>query len=205
MLLAILLALLHEILVTRFWWSLPFAAAEGEWNWGGKLLALAATIMVASTPAFGWRRTGLTLHQAPGSWHAWVLAFAIILYACARSAFVSDGQPVDRNTMAFLWTMPGLEEEIFFRGVLLVAMNEAFASRRRVMGAELGWGAVLTPILFGAGHGVSYSDGNVALALGPVLWTFVLGLLLVWVRERTGSLLAPILCHCALGGFRTLF
>jgi CAAX protease family protein len=205
MLLAVLMVLLHELLLTRFWWQLPFAAAEGEWNWGGKLLALSATIMVASAPNFGWRRTGLTLRQAPGSWPAWVLAFAIILYACVGDAIGSDGKPADLNTIVFMWTMPGLEEEIFFRGVLLVSMNEAFASRRRIMGAEMGWGALLTSILFGAVHGISYSDGEVALALGPILWTFVLALLLVWVRERTGSLLAPILCHSALGGFRTLF
>ena len=101
-------------------------------------------------------------------------------------------------------TMPGLEEEIFFRGVLMVAINEAFTSRRRVMGAEMGWGAVLTAILFGAVHGLPYSDGRVGLALGPVLWTSVVAILLVWIRERTGSLVAPVLCHSALGGFRTL-
>ena len=52
----------------------------GERNWQGKLLALAATLVIAALPAVGWRRVGLTLRQAPGSLGA---ALPVVALYCA--------------------------------------------------------------------------------------------------------------------------
>jgi membrane protease YdiL (CAAX protease family) len=109
------------------------------------------------------------------------------------------------TTIVFRWTMLGLEKETLLRGVLPAPLNEDFSSRRRILGANTGWSTVLPSLLFGAVHAFAYTDGKVSLALGAVLWTFALTLLLVWVRERIAGLLVPVLCHSALGGLRTMF
>ena len=123
----------------------------------------------------------------------------------ALAIYFGDGKPDDVDTIAFQWTMPGLEEELFYRGVLLLCLNEAFLGRRRILGADMGWGALLTSLLFSLIHGLGYDDGAVEWDLISFLTTFVSGLILVWIRERTGSVVAPILGHNAGNGFSTLF
>lgn len=61
------LVLLNDILLTNLYGLLPNTLPAGDFNWQGKLLALGGTLAVASLPAFGWRASGLTLRQAPGS------------------------------------------------------------------------------------------------------------------------------------------
>jgi hypothetical protein len=57
LLVAALLVLVNDALLTRFYGTLP-NLLPGERNWQGKLLALAATLAIAALPAFGWRRVG---------------------------------------------------------------------------------------------------------------------------------------------------
>ncbi len=54
------LVLLNDLLLTRAYGLLPALLPDSDWNWEGKILALAATLAIAALPAFGWRRVGLT-------------------------------------------------------------------------------------------------------------------------------------------------
>jgi len=91
--------------------------------------------------------------------------------------------------------MPGLDEEIFYRGVLLLMLNEAFGRPVRVLGAPMGWGAALTALAFGLTHALGYQDGGFTFDWAPMATTGLAGLLLVWLREKTGSVLLPVLLH----------
>lgn len=57
------LVALNDVLLTRAYGVIPDLASGSDWNWQGKIMALAATLAVASLPCFGWRRCGLTLRQ----------------------------------------------------------------------------------------------------------------------------------------------
>jgi CAAX protease family protein len=199
---ALLLVAVHEILVTRLLWQIPWTAAEGRWNWLGKLAALAASLAVAALPVFGWRRCGITLRQAPGSGPAWLVAAGLCLVFLAEG-LVWD-KPSDPGTLAFMWTVPGPEEEIFYRGLLLAALDRAFTARRRILGAEMGWAALVTSVQFGAVHGISFTDGEAGLNPAYLAHTLALGLAWAWVRQRTGSLLAPVLGHSFDDGIERL-
>jgi hypothetical protein len=55
-------------------------------------------------------------------------------------AFVfPDHERASAETIAFQLSLPGLEEEPFYRGVLLLALDRAFAGRIRALGVE--WGS----------------------------------------------------------------
>lgn len=73
----------------------------------------------------------------------------------------ADGRPDSAETIAFQWTMPGLDEELFYRGTLLLALIEAFWPKSRLLGAPIGHGGLLTTILFGLTHALSYKAGVV--------------------------------------------
>lgn len=104
-------------------------------------------------------------------------------------------EPASAEDVAFQVTMPGLEEELFYRGVLLFALDQAFRGRRRLLGADWGWWAALSSMLFGLAHAFGYSDG--AFSFDPVTMalTAIPSFIAVGLRLRTGSLLLPVLLH----------
>ena len=91
--------------------------------------------------------------------------------------------------------MPGLEEEPFYRGILLFALDRAFTSRKRLLGVDWGWGAVLSCMLFGMAHAFGFSDGRFSLDAITMAMTALPSFIAVWLRLRTGSVLLPILLH----------
>ncbi len=126
---------------------------------------------------------------------------ALFFYMAISGA---DGRD-DWETVAFQWTMPGLDEEVFYRGVLLVAMNEAFAKRISILGAPIGFGGLLTSALFGLAHGLSFGPGGFEFELGFFLMTGGPSILLLWMREKTGSILLPVIAHNIANGAFTMF
>ncbi len=83
-----------------------------------------------------------------------------------------------------------LAEEVFHRGYLMGVLDERWPPRRRYFGVKLGWGALLSSLLFALGHLVSMAQiGRLA--------TFFPGLIFAWLCRRSGSLWAPALFHTA--------
>lgn len=189
------LVLLEDFLLTGAWMLVPQPESWGQWNWTGKALALAGTICIATLPAFGLARCGFTWRQKPGSWLAWAVVATVCVGLLAVAVLNGDGRPDPADTIAFQWTMPGLEEEAFYRGTLLFALDRAFLARRDLYGARVGPAMLLGAILFGSVHGISRHAGTIEIL--PLIFAshFAAGLLLVWVRTRTGSLLAAVVGH----------
>ena len=89
-------------------------------------------------------------------------------------------------------------EEIIFRGYIQSRLNEAFEQPYRIFGVEFGWGVVITAVLFGLTHvGLTTSliTGQMQLYWAWGFWTFFGGLVFGFVREKSGSILAPALLH----------
>lgn len=191
---ATVLVLINDAALTRAYGLLPDVIG-GDWNWLGKGLALVLTLAIASHAAFGWRRSGLTLQQREGSLPAALIVSAILVVLFTYFALTSDDGASSFETIAYQLTLPGLEEEPFYRGILLLALNEAFRARFRAIGVEWGWGALMSSVLFGMTHAFGFGDSGYSFDLMTFLMTGVPALILVWLRERTGSLLLPILLH----------
>lgn len=190
---AALLVAINDALVTRFYGLIPDLLQESHWNWEGKMLALAATLAIAAL--FGWHRVGLTFAQAPGSLKA---ALPVMLLYCGfflAIALAFPGGPATGEDVAFQLIMPGLEEDPFYRGILLFTLYKAFAGRVRFLGVDWGWGAVLSCLLFGLAHAFGYSSGHFTFDALVMVLTALPAFLAVWLRLRTGSLLLPILIH----------
>ena len=191
---AALLVAINDALLTRCYGLLPDLVG-GAWNWQGKLIALAATIAIAALPAFGFRQIGLTLSHEPGSLKA---AAPVAIAYCAFFVVIAMLFPADQPStedVAFQMTMPGLEEELLYRGILLFALDQAFRGRKQLLGMDWGWGAVLSSFLFGMAHAFGYSDGRFAFDPITMALTGIPSFIAVWLRARTGSLLMPIMLH----------
>ena len=194
LLIAALLVLLNDVLLTRAYGLLPDLIG-GAWNWQGKLLALLACVVVASLPSFGWKACGLQLAQQRDALRAAlpVAGLYCAFFLVIALAFPADA--ADAETMAFQLTMPGIAEEIFYRGTLLLALDRAFASRKSLLGVDWGWGALLSCLLFGMDHAFGYSDAGFSFDAITMAFTALPSFIAVWLRLRTGSLVLPALLH----------
>ncbi|MEZ5894139.1 MAG: CPBP family intramembrane glutamic endopeptidase [Parvularculaceae bacterium] len=202
---ALVLYAVYDFLLTRGFHAIPNWPEGADWNWLGKIMSFAGMLIVAALPMFGFKRTGVTLKQAPNSLLAYVLfagLSALFFYFAISGA---DGKPDDLETIAFQWTMPGLDEELFFRGVFLLAMNEAFSPRANILGARIGYGGLLTSVVFGLVHAMDYGAGGFSFDAMTFTVTGGPSLLLLWLREKTGSLLLPVIAHNIANGAFTLF
>lgn len=188
------LVLVNDAALTNLYGFLPDIFG-GEKNWQGKMIALAATLLIASTAVFGWKNSGLTLAQNTGSLRSSIPVAGVYLLFFLALAIAFPSEPSTPENMAFQLTMPGLEEEIFYRGTLLFALNEAFRSRARFFGIDWGYGAILSCALFGLTHAFGYSDGVFNFDAIVMALTAIPAFLGVWLREKTGSILMPILLH----------
>jgi membrane protease YdiL (CAAX protease family) len=175
--------------------SLPGDRLIGNrWNWAGGLLAAAGMLALAAAlvrrAGFAWQEFGFTLSQRPGSLRAAALValpvLALNYAAMTLSHFRLPSVPLE--TWLYQATLPGLVEEIAFRGVLLALADRAFAARRTIGGAPLGFGGAIVTAGFCAAHGISF---------GTALGVLPAALLYLWLRARTGSLVLPVVVHNA--------
>lgn len=176
--------------------QIPFTAGL-NWNWAGKVVAIATSLaLVAALPMLSARGVGLTWRQRPGSLRpALLVVAAICALSLGAEALVHDGTDTSLERLLYQATMPGIDEELFMRGILLALMVQGFGPSRERAGAPFGWAEWAVTFLFAAGHGLRVADG--ALAFDPLLFalTGTIGAGLAWLRQRTGSLVVPILAH----------
>lgn len=192
---ALALMVAYELALTGLYGAVRLPGLRGDWNWSGKVMAVGLSLAIATAPAIGWRRVGLTLRQDRRGLPGALVLSAMLVAVFVALALASPGEGADADTLAFQLTMPGLDEELFYRGVLLLMLNEAFGRPLRVLGAPMGWGALLSCLAFGLVHALGYEAGGFSLDPMTLALTGGPAVLLVWLREKTGSLLLPVVLH----------
>jgi uncharacterized protein len=167
----------------------------GTYNWQGKLLASAGTLAIASLAAFGWRRCYITLTQQSGSLRVVLPVMLVYCLYPIAIALVFPSDPPTVEDIGFQLTLPGIEEELFFRGVLLFALDQALRGRVRFLGVDWGWGAILSSLAFGLGHALDFGGGSFSFDPLTMALTTLPSFVGIWVVYKTRSLLLPVLLH----------
>ncbi len=176
-----------------------------SWNWQGKILEVLWVLLLAALPGYSLARLGIRGRLSPGS--AGPILCVVLGAVALPMVFWFQGMrmPPDRETLLFELTMPGIAEELVFRGVFQSLLNEAFGQPWRLGRASLGWGTLLTAALFVVGHGALF-DQHLRLQTSMFAMMFAIppAVLLGWLRERTGSVWPGILVHNLVDGLPLL-
>ncbi len=126
------------------------------------------------------------------------IVLAVIIFAGIsiwKSMFPGIG-PAISSFVYYL--LVGFGEEILYRGYIQSRLNQVFARPYQFYGVSWGWGVVITSLLFGLSHvlnGLDLSTGAFNPQWGWGLWTFFSGLVFSYIREKTGSIVAPAIVH----------
>jgi len=182
---AVALLALYLIALALAGWLLPASWAA----WGSAVAAFAVLLTAQPFIALGALQPaeiGLTAPRA-GTMRVVILAIGLALLLNVVVMIVRGAAPVRvMGTTAAAVLVAAVLEELVFRGVLLALLDRALPQRWRIAGAYIGWGGVALTLSFVALHG---------LRPGLLLGVLPAALLYLWLRERTGSLLAPIAAH----------
>ena len=129
---------------------------------------------------------------------AWAAALALAIFPLfwlgyqwwwkPRHAFVPGALPSFGDDVLGQLLVIALPEEAFFRGYLQTALDDAWKPRVKILGANLGWGILVSSALFALGHFATEAHPNRLAVFFPAL---VFG----WLRARTGGVGAGIVFH----------
>lgn len=169
-----------------------------NWNWIGKISEfIFAIAFIYFFKKISFKDYGFTSKIDKSSLKPIVRTLVIFAIILSGLKYVSDGfSGINFETLLFEATMPGLSEELFFRGVLLGLFNNAFGKQWKVFGTAMGWGVVITSVLFGLVHGLTIDKAsNLHFSLGSIFISTIFGFVMAWAKERSGSLIPAIVGH----------
>lgn len=203
--------LLNQILL-----MLPFHAKalkifSGNWNWSGKIYAVAGSMIFYFLFRNKFRENDfVTLHLAKNSFKPnLIITTAVALLALLAGYFVFSKAAFNSEKLAFQFFMPGIEEEIAYRGIMIGILMTFLKSEIKIAGKSIGHPAIwVTAILFAIVHALQVSSISPTLQL-KMNWSFfgqtiVFGYLLGWMAMKSRSILMPVIAHNAANFFRNL-
>ncbi len=111
-----------------------------EWNWTGKVFAIVASLaFIGLWRGISWHEIGFA-GLRKGSWLPFIV---LALLWIPLSGPQAGNGPTKIEALLFNLTMPGIDEEIVYRGILLALLNRAFGTPWKVLGASVGCANVL--------------------------------------------------------------
>lgn len=162
-----------------------------RWNWWGKSYSVLLSIVVILAFALSPKAVGLTL---PKNVKAALAVLLVLIVTSAIVGLVADPAPPTGSTLAFQALMPGLAEELTYRGIAPALLLNLMRGRHPPEAVP--WVVVcIAAVPYGLVHGMGYDGDTFSFVPGPALYTLTGGIVYGWLRFHTGSLLFPFLAH----------
>ncbi|MDR7130863.1 membrane protease YdiL (CAAX protease family) [Algoriphagus sp. 4150] len=187
--------------------NLPFVYSEtriinGHWNWSGKLYAILGSLVFLSLyRKFPLSDYFLTLRQNKKFFIRGVFILSSILLINSIAAFSSATEALNIETLLFQFSMPGIDEEIAYRGIMLGLLLKVLKSNSLILNPSV-W---ITALLFGMAHGLFLSkDFDVIFKFQPFFLSFLYGLVWGWITIKSGSILLALISHNLANGVGNL-
>ena len=173
----------------------------GNWNWDGKIYGTVCGLVMY----FIFRRQFsdndfFTLKQNKDGLKSALTVAGVLVAFFILSGVVAEKE-FNLETLFFQISMPGIDEEIMYRGVLLGLMCSALRS------GGAAWrnpAIIINGILFGLAHSLMYQDGKLVFNVGPFISIGMVGYAFGYIAFKTRSILIPMLTHNICNFSKTL-
>ncbi|MDP5201766.1 CPBP family intramembrane glutamic endopeptidase [Flavobacterium sp. DG2-3] len=172
-----------------------------KFNWVGKVLSLLLGLIIIFSVSKEERiKIGFTSQTNSKS----NVKFGLLVFfgftffdIIFKLILFPKGAPFHLETFLFQATMPGLTEEILFRGISLWLLDKAFAPKWSYRGIRFGWAFVIVTVLFGVSHGaVLDPDLHLKFDIMTMVYLTLISSFSVGVlRMFSGNLIYSILGH----------
>ena len=170
----------------------------GHWNWIGKLASVATGLAVLPVLRLSRREVGLVLPHGRSGWGRSLLGLIVgLLFISVFVVLFGPNPRPSVETIAYQATMPGLDEELTFRGIFMALLVRGFPAPRFNLPV---WTlpVAITTLHFTMGHVVTIEHGHLGWAIGAALFVLPIGLLLALIRVGSCSLLGSVVTHNAV-------
>ncbi|CAM4118909.1 CPBP family intramembrane glutamic endopeptidase [Gillisia limnaea] len=178
--------------------KLDFLGLEG--NWSGMILSLIFALIFIFYHSKQIREDiGFTT-----KFNIKTLKFGILIFTgflifdfIFKMILFPKGGEFNLQQFLFQATLPGITEEIVFRGILLWILSKAFVPSKKVKGVLFGWGFIIVTFLFAMAHGVVLTETMEFKVdiITIVYLTLITSLSLGILRKFSGNLILPTLSH----------
>ncbi|MCX7114983.1 MAG: CPBP family intramembrane metalloprotease [Gammaproteobacteria bacterium] len=178
----------------------PLISLDGFLNWQGFILSILWPLILVFV--FKWlspEDVGLKISHPKNSLYLGLLFGGILGGWNFLDEYLRGTLHGLSEATLFMLTMPGLSEELVYRGVLLAILDRYLGKPWHWDGIRFGWGIVLVSMMFIQGHLFRYSDvmkgfiwtGNVDLLINVTVATVAFA----YLRLKTRSIWPGVLCH----------
>lgn len=182
--------------------KLPIEISElqiihSKWNWTGKLFAIIFGVLtylllrkrITTFDFIHFRQNQKSLKKT--------LLLTCVPICISLISYFDTSKQFDKETLLFQLTMPGIDEELMFRAILLGLLLSSFKDKIIIKNINLGNPSILfIGLLFGIVHGLGITDNyKLNFELSPFIWTFFYGYIWSWITIESKSILQPIISH----------
>ena len=175
---------------------------NSNWNWNGKIYGILSGIVIYFIFRQQFNDNDIfTLKQNKKGLKS-ALTVASVLISIYILSGIFNVKEFNLETLLFQISMPGFEEEIMFRGILLGLMYSAL---RSTSNASKNPAIIINGILFGLAHSLIFQNGKVTFNTGAFIGTGMVGFAIAYITIKTRSILIPILTHNLSNFLKNLF
>ncbi|MCG1036253.1 CPBP family intramembrane glutamic endopeptidase [Polaribacter sargassicola] len=198
--LKVLSAFVIFFLVNQISVNLPSISSEfrifnssSNWNWDGKIYTIICSILfLLFYKKYQLKDYFLTFKQENKFFKKGVIIIISLLIFKITLMFFAPNKLLNWETLFYQFSMPGLDEEIAYRGIMLGLLTKILKYKNLILNSSV-W---ITAILFGFAHGLSLSkEFSIIFNIYPFLITMFYGLIWGWITIKSGSVLLALISH----------
>ncbi|RYY06915.1 MAG: CPBP family intramembrane metalloprotease [Sphingobacteriaceae bacterium] len=173
--------------------------AKQQWNWTGKTVSLiAAVAFVYFNPILSKSKLGfIPIFKSSSLYPTLGFGGIILLFRLILKLISNHSHTIHSlETFAFQATLPGLSEEIIYRGILLGLLTKVYPQFITIFKARIGWSVLIVSVLFGLIHGLKL-DKHWQISFNSQKFCTTMGFafMVSWLKQRSGSLWPAIIFH----------
>lgn len=171
-----------------------FDFIKSDWNWDGKIYGIIfGVVSYFVFRKYFFENNFFTFKQNKEGFKSAKIGAIVVVLLSTIIWFILGKSKFDLETLAFQISLPALDEEIMFRGILLGILATSLKEKISFLGNP---SILITSVLFGFMHALTL-DKNISVNFDPIYFiqTGFAGYIWGWITIKSRSILLAILSH----------